>query len=70
MEALAFNMKYRKLLASLEQAYNGQPEVIKDTMGLMFSLTLSAKRLVRMPLRHGNNPDIGPNAAPIYDPRM
>ena len=61
-----FSGAYTRLLHALEEAYNGRPDAIKDAMGLMFSLTTNAKRLVRTPIRPGDDPNVGPNAAPIY----
>ena len=65
--ARTFNIAYTKLLGSLEQAYNGQPDAIKDAMGLMYSISLNAKRLVRTPINPRDDPDVGPNAAPTYE---
>ena len=64
--AKTFNKVYTQLLKNLERVFNGHPGAIKDTMGLMYSVTLYAKRLVSTPLDPNGDPNIGPNAAPTY----
>ena len=62
-----FNTEYSKLLSSLEHAFNGYPGDIRDAMGLMYSIHLHAKKLVRMPVSQHGNPDVGPNAGPTFE---
>ncbi|KAI8489964.1 hypothetical protein Bbelb_323250 [Branchiostoma belcheri] len=62
-----FNKIYTGLLMCLHDAFNGNPEKLKnDCMGMMSSLTAWGKRLVQTPIDPKGDPEIGPNAAPTF----
>ena len=48
-QADQFNYVYRKLLLTLHQAFNGEPEKFDATIGLMYDVKLVGERLVAMP---------------------
>ncbi|XP_066302822.1 uncharacterized protein [Branchiostoma lanceolatum] len=63
-----FNTIYTGLLNCMHEAFNGHPEKMKeDCMGMMSSLTVWAKKLVRTPIDPKGDPEIGPNAAPTFE---
>ncbi len=48
-QADQFNYVYRKLLLTLHQAFNGEPEKFDATIGLMYDIKLVGEKLVSMP---------------------
>jgi len=66
-QAERFNKVYTKLLKSLDNVFNGHPEKLKDALGLMYSVNLHLKNLVRTPIEDNGDPDVGPNAGPTFD---
>lgn len=66
-QAQRFNRVYTKLLKSLDNVFNGQPDTLKDALGLMFSVDLHLKKLVHTPIADDGDPEVGPNAAPTFD---
>ena len=66
-QAERFNMIYTKLLKSLENVFNGRPDTLKDALGLMYSVDLHLRNLVRTPVDENGDPDVGPNAGPTFD---
>ncbi|XP_019617050.1 PREDICTED: uncharacterized protein LOC109464484 [Branchiostoma belcheri] len=63
-----FNMVYTGLLKCLHEAFNGNPDKLKnDCMGMMHSLTAWANKLVQTPMDPNGDPEIGPNAAPTFE---
>lgn len=65
--AMLFNKAYTRLLRSLEKAFNGNPNQIIDAIGMMFSVELHLKNLIRTPIDDNGNPEIGPNAGPTFE---
>ena len=66
-QAEIFNEVYTKLLKALEVAFNGNPKEIENALGLMFSVELHLRNLVRTPIDDVNgNPEVGPNAGPTF----
>ena len=61
-----FNKAYTKLIKALEKAFNGKPEELGNALGLMFSVELHLKNLVRTPIDDNGNPEVGPNAGPTF----
>jgi hypothetical protein len=45
-----FNQMYADLLLSLHQVFNGQPERLNKAVGLMFSLSIQAQKLMGLPI--------------------
>ena len=67
IQAKLFNKVYTKLLKTLEVTFNGKPDEIGNALGLMFSVELHLKNLVRIPIDDVNgNPEVGPNAGPTF----
>ncbi len=46
----AFNTYFSNLLKALHQSFNGQPDRINDSIGLMFDLKVQAKQLMLTPM--------------------
>ena len=66
-QAEIFNEVYTKLLKALQVAFNGNPKEIENALGLMFSVELHLRNLVRTPIDDVNgNPEVGPNAGPTF----
>ncbi|XP_078360554.1 uncharacterized protein LOC144644874 [Oculina patagonica] len=66
-KAERFNKVYTKLLKSLEDLFNGHPDSLNDALGLMYSVDLHLKNLVRTPIDDNGDPNVGPNAGPTFD---
>ena len=66
-QAQLFNKVFTKLVKSLHNVFNGHPETLNDTIGLMYSVHLHLKNLVRMPIDDNGDPYVGPNAGPTFD---
>ncbi len=47
-EAKMFHDLYRSLLRSLQAAFNGQPDAIKESVPIMSSMQMQAKKLMAM----------------------
>ncbi|MGB3182405.1 MAG: ferritin-like protein [Cyclobacteriaceae bacterium] len=62
-QADQFNFVYRKLLLTLHQAFNGEPEKFDATLGLMFDLKLVGEKLVSMPYPN----KVGINCGPPFE---
>ncbi|XP_078571963.1 uncharacterized protein LOC144859304 isoform X2 [Branchiostoma floridae x Branchiostoma japonicum] len=62
-----FNMIYTGLLKCIHEAFNGEPDKMKDCMGMMSSLTAWGKKLVQTPIDPDGDKEIGPNAAPTFE---
>jgi rubrerythrin len=56
-----FNQMYSNLLRALHITFNGKPDYLDTTIGLMFDIKVQAIKLMNIP--HGNNT----NAAPCYE---
>ena len=66
-QADMFNKVYTKLLKSLDNVFNGHPKSLEDAIGLMYSVDLHLRNLVRTPIDDSGDPDVGPNAGPTFD---
>ena len=66
-KAERLNKVYTKLLKSLEEVFNGHPDSLNDALGLMYSVDLHLRNLVRTPIDDNGDPDVGPNAGPTFD---
>lgn len=62
-QADQFNYVYRKLLLTLHQAFNGEPEKFDATIGLMYDVKLVGERLVTMPYPN----KVGINCGPPFE---
>ena len=62
-EARAFHTTYRRLLKELQATFSGEPEKIKSALGVMESLLVHAKRVMRVP----HDPVIGETCGPVWD---
>ena len=56
-----FNQTYTRLLGALERVFNGQPEGINSAVGLMFSLDIAGRELMRMAISHSPTRTAGPS---------
>lgn len=56
-----FNLAYTRLLAALQETFNGRPGALDHAMGLMYELRLAADTLVSLTL-----PETGLQAAPPF----
>ena len=66
-QAERFNKVYTKLLKSLNNVFNGQPDTLKDALGIMYSVDLQLRRLVHTPIADDGDPYVGPNAGQTFD---
>ena len=64
-EARAFHQIYRNLLRKLQQVFDGEPEKVFDTVSIMESLLVHAKRVMRTKL-DVNNPK-SETVGPVFD---
>ena len=55
-----FDLTYTHLLKSLHNTFNGTPEDLRQAIGLMFSLTVQARRLMQTPIDQGGTVMAGP----------
>jgi hypothetical protein len=55
-----FDAGYAELLRSLGRAVTGNPDELKNAIGLMFSLEVQAQRLVQLPVAPGATETAGP----------
>jgi len=62
-----FNRVYTRLLRSLDRVFNGHPEDLRDSIGIMYSVVVHLKQLLRTPVSPHGDPDVGPNAGPTFD---
>ena len=68
-QAVLFNETYNRMLESLDYVFNGHPGNMQDAIGLMYAVELHLKTLLRMPIDDNGDPDIGPNAGPLFGKR-
>jgi hypothetical protein len=61
--AIEFARKYRGMLALLNAAFNGNPDIMKTAPALMASIRDAMKAIIRNPIPG----QVGVNAAPIFD---
>lgn len=62
---LEFNQTYCLLLYLLEQAFNGDPGQLRDSVGVMYQLRAQARKLMSMPDGDDGNP--GATAGPTFE---
>ena len=62
-EARAFHTTYRRLLRELQVTFNGEPDRINSAVGVMESLLVHAKRVMRVPL----DPESHQTCGPVWD---
>jgi len=58
----SFSYGYSNLLNSLHESFNGNPNVMKRAIGLMYQLKLDAQKLMAMPI----SPDSNQTAGPVF----
>ena len=56
-----FNKSYTSLLHKLHQVFNGDPGELEQAVGLMFSLTVQARDLMKTPVEPGATETAGPS---------
>lgn len=56
-----FNQTYSNLLFGLHQTFNGHPDNLSNTIGLMFDLRLACQKLAEMPFPGSDGYTIGPS---------
>ena len=56
-----FNQTYQTLLNALHATFNGEPGQLDDTIGLMYSLDLAARKLMETPSGRGDGTTAGPS---------
>jgi hypothetical protein len=62
-QALLFNGQYKRFLQNLHDAFNGKPQLLKETFAAeMFRIKASMERLIRNPI-----PGEDENAAPTFE---
>jgi hypothetical protein len=61
-QARRFNCRYRRLLERINQAFNGQPDLLKDSNREMFVIKQDMESLIRNELSGTNE-----NAAPTFE---
>lgn len=57
----SFNQTYSNLLFGLHQTFNGHPDNLNNTIGLMFDLRLACQKLAEMPFPGQDGYTIGPS---------
>lgn len=55
-----FNTSYQSLLNGLHKTFNGSPEFLKDTIGIMFDIKLYGEKLCAIPFPNKEGYTIGP----------
>lgn len=55
-----FNLSYRTLLKALHDTFNGQPNTLGDSIGIMFDIKLRGEKLCGMPFPGKPNTTLGP----------
>ncbi|MCC6231556.1 MAG: ferritin-like protein [Verrucomicrobiales bacterium] len=60
----SFATTYASLLANLHRAFNGNPELLNQGMGLMYSLSVTARELMRTPSGRDDATTAGPSFLP------
>ena len=59
-QADLFNFTYGKLLNALHRTFNGEPDFLQSTLGLMFDLKLIGETMAAMKLSDGASENVGP----------
>ena len=65
-EAQYFSSSYWRLLKTLQKVFDGDIPLFHHTFGIMKELLMSGQRLVQLPINENGDPDVGPNAGPVY----
>jgi collagen type VI alpha len=68
--AKSFNKTYWKMLEKLQNVFDGNTFLFGDTVAIMKDLLIHGNRLVQTPIEENGDPDIGPNAGPIYQTKL
>lgn len=58
--AQEFNVSYSKLLNALHRTYNGEPDFMKHSIGLMFDVKLKGEKLAELPFPGRDGFTVGP----------
>jgi hypothetical protein len=58
--ARLFDVSYGDLLRSIQATVNGQPERLREAIGLMYTLEIQARELMRTPISPGSPTTAGP----------
>ena len=61
--AAAFNAAYARFLSVLEQAFNGQPDLLNEAIPIMFHIRNNMNQLIRNPMKDKS----AFNAAPTFE---
>ena len=61
-EARAFHRTYRNLLGKLQQAFDGEPEMLIEAVSIMESLLVHARRVMRTKLENSDE-----TVGPVFD---
>ncbi|XP_046855230.1 uncharacterized protein LOC124448267 isoform X3 [Xenia sp. Carnegie-2017] len=66
--ATQFNNTYFELLTTIQQVFDATDyqKTFIDSFGIMKQLLVIGDKLVQVPIKDGGDPNIGPNAGPIY----
>jgi hypothetical protein len=59
--AAQFATTYQSLLAALHRTFNGEPSLLPEAVGIMFSLDLTARQLMQTPSGQGDGTTAGPS---------
>jgi len=62
-----FNEIYRQLLNRIHQTFNGDPNGFKDSVSIMWSLKMYAKKLMKIPVDNCESEDGCPTAGPSWE---
>ena len=68
--AKSFSKTYWKMLEKLQNVFDGNTLLFGDTVAIMKDLLIHGNRLVQTPIEENGDPDIGPNAGPIYPTKL
>ncbi|XP_028414929.1 uncharacterized protein LOC114538017 [Dendronephthya gigantea] len=64
--AKLFSKSYWRLLKLLQNVFDGKTYLFGDSVAKMKDLLIHGNSLVQMPIEENGNPEVGPNAGPIY----
>ena len=65
-QAQYFSTTYWRLLKTLQKVFDGNIPLFNDTFGIMKELLMAGYQLVQLPIDENGDPDVGPNAGPVY----
>ncbi|XP_028403091.1 uncharacterized protein LOC114525845 [Dendronephthya gigantea] len=64
--AKLFSKAYWRLLKALQNVFDGKTFLFGDTVAIMKDLLMHGNRLVQTPIGENGDPEVGPNAGPVY----